>query len=386
MHDYSSLDGGAEAGTMTLRRVLLQRGIDARVFAARTGANDIADHLCFGTKGRFRTVLQTANPSAWIELRKVMASWRPDVVHVRMFLTQLSPLILPALRSVPSLYHAVWYRAICPLGTKVLPDGSECRSAPGTCCLKSGCLSPWDWSVLMLQMRMFERWRDVFDAVVANSEAVRRKLEEAGIGPAEVVRNGVPSGPEPAALSDQPTVVFAGRLVREKGAHVLLRAFAKANLGRLLIAGDGPEREALRRLAAELGIEDRVCIAGRLPQGDLEKRFLGAWAQVVPSLWAEPFGFVAPEAMMRGTAVIASHAGGLAEVVEHGRTGLLVASGDIEGLAGALTQILGDRDLAARMGAAGRERAILHYHESLWADRFVRIYERLIRSRQEHAE
>lgn len=386
MHDYCSLDGGAEAGTRTLQRGLTERGIEASVFAARTGPNDIADHLCYGTKGRFRTLLQTANPSAWIALRDVLHGWRPDVVHVRMFLTQLSPLILPLLKDIPALYHAVWYRAICPLGTKVLPDGSECQRPAGIACLNGGCLPIWDWSTLMLQMRMFSTWRGTFDTVVANSHAVKGKLEEAGIAPVEVVWNGVPTVSEPAPIGEMPLAVFAGRLVREKGVDVLLRAFSAVEAGQLVIAGDGPERQALLRLAGELGVKDRVSFEGHLTPEKLQNRFRGAWVQVVPSLWAEPFGIVAPEAMMRGAAVIASQVGGLPEVVEHGKTGLLVPPGNVDSLADALRHTLGNRNLCARMGAAGRERAMLHFSEARWVEQFVQIYERLIQQKRGRAK
>ncbi|MBC7925993.1 MAG: glycosyltransferase [Bryobacteraceae bacterium] len=88
VHDYCSREGGAEAGTASLRKGLLARGVETKVFAARTGTNDIADFLCFGTKSRFRTLVQTANVSAALSLRRVLREWKPNVVHVRMFLTQ----------------------------------------------------------------------------------------------------------------------------------------------------------------------------------------------------------------------------------------------------------------------------------------------------------
>jgi len=216
VHDYSSLDGGAEAGTCTLRRGLIQRGFDARIFAAETGRNDIADYLCYGTKGKFRTALQTANPSAVRVLRQVLRDFRPDVVHVRMFLSQLSPLILPLLRDIPAIYHAVWYRAACPKGTKLLPNGESCQHTPGLSCLRERCLPPWDWTALMAQMWMFERWRGAFDAVVANSRSVQGRLRKVGIS-TDVIWNGVPERGIHGDLSAEPVAGFAGRLVKENG-------------------------------------------------------------------------------------------------------------------------------------------------------------------------
>src|SRR5207237_1732610 len=142
-----------------------------------------------GTTSRLRTLLQSANPWAAMKLRRVLDVFQPDIVHVKMFLTQLSPLILPMLKNVRSIYHVVWYRPICPLGTKLLPDGNLCYSPPGTICYRTGCLPLRDWAPLMLQMKLWRRWRGVFDLVVANSEAVKRRLMAEGIEPVEVVLN-----------------------------------------------------------------------------------------------------------------------------------------------------------------------------------------------------
>jgi len=78
---------------------------------------------------------------------------------------------------------------------------------------------------------------------------------------------------------------------------------------RLLIVGDGPERTQLERLANDLGIEAAVDFSGHLDSMAMEDALASAWVQAVPSLWEEPFGLVAAESMMRGTAVVASDAG-----------------------------------------------------------------------------
>jgi len=91
----------------------------------------VADETCFGTVSPLRRGLQAFNPHALLRLRQVLKSFRPDVVFVKMFLSQLSPLILPLLRDVPSVLSVVNYNLICPLNTKTLPDGSPCRSPAG---------------------------------------------------------------------------------------------------------------------------------------------------------------------------------------------------------------------------------------------------------------
>jgi glycosyltransferase involved in cell wall biosynthesis len=377
--DYAPRFGGAEQLLFRFRDMLCQRGHDARVFTSTAGGPAGADYTCAGTLGPFRTLLQSANPDAALRLRRVLREFRPDVVTVKLFLTQLSPLILPVLRDVPSVYHAVWYRAVCPIGTKLLPDRTPCREPHGVACLRNGCVPARDWLPLAAQMALLRRWRPVFRRVVANSEATRAALESGGIAPIDVITNGVPVLAQRPRLAGPPVAAFAGRLVPEKGADVLVRAFARVHAAlphaRLLIAGDGPERGRLLRLIAELGLERSVALPGHLPRATLDQQLDAAWVQAVPSVWAEPFGFTTAEAMMRGTAVIATATGASPTMVEGERTGVLVPALDEERLAAALLRLLTDRDLAERMGAAGRKRALAEFSDERFTDRFLELLE-----------
>lgn len=370
---------------LALRDGLRQRGHDARLFASSAQAEQVAslaDYDCFGTTSSLRTLVQTANPWATQRLGQVLAEFQPHVVHVRIFLTQLSPLILPLLKPFTSLYHVAWYRSICPLGTKLLPTGQPCHHSAGAACLGQHCLPLHDWLPLMLQMKLWQHWREVFALVVANSEAVKHHLMAEGIAPVEVIGNGIPIRPPRLSLSVTPTIAFAGRLVWEKGVDVLLRAFAQVVASmpeaQLLIAGDGPEREPLISLIADLNLQQQVSLLGHLSRPEMEQRFAHAWVQVVPSRWAEPFGIVAAEAMMRGTAVIATRMGGLAEIVRDGETGLLIPPNDGEALATALLRILSDRQIAEQMGKIGHDTALTHFSETTFIDKFIHLYQVLL--------
>lgn len=380
-HDYAPSFGGAEIMNNVLVRGLRRRGHEVRVFtstAGLAGGADWPDYSCRGTTSRWRTLLQLANPWATARLRGALDDFVPDVVHVRMFLTQLSPLILPLLRNVPSLYHAVWYRAACPTGHKMLPSGETCTHPAGRACLSAGCVPLRDWVPHMAQRRLLLRWRHVFRATVANSPATAAVLARDGMADVTVIPDGVPRSAAPASFAPPPTAVYAGRLVREKGVDVLLRAFARVaaheKTAALDIVGDGPERVPLAALAVQLGLAASVRFHGQQSHGQCETIARAAWVQVVPSRWAEPFGLVAVEAMMRGAAVVASGSGGLADIVRHGVTGLLVPPGDVDALAGALRRVLCDRLLAAQWGEAGRVVAEAEYSETLFIDRVLDVY------------
>ncbi len=390
LNDYEILTGGAEILSFALRDELRKRGHDARLMTTTAGelkANDgkgvnKADYRCLGTTSRYRTLLQTANVWAYRALQQVLREFRPDLVHVRMFLTQLSPLILPLLKSVPSVYHVVWYRPICPIGTKILPNGNPCRVSPGIPCYRNRCLPLRDWMPLMVQMSLWRRWRGSFGRIIANSEATRAALVAEGIHPVEVIWNGVPVHGLKAALAEDPTVVYAGRLTREKGVDVLLRAFRavcdKIPNAKLMIAGSGQEQEALKALVQKLGLEEAVSMPGHLNPKELEERSCAAWVQVVPSRWAEPFGLVAAEAMMQGRAVVASAIGGLQEIIEDGLTGFLVPPDNVGALAEKLSVLLQNRELVNRMGKTARSVAESHFSLDRQVDEFLKVYEQLV--------
>jgi glycosyltransferase involved in cell wall biosynthesis len=382
--DYATPAGGAELMLLALRDALLTRGHDARFFASSArplGRPSQADYECWGIASRLRGLIQVANPSAVWHLSRVLREFQPELVHVRLLMSQISPAILPLLRGFPAIFHAAWYREICPSGIKTLPTGVPCGEPAGTACWNNACVPAYAWPSLLLQQRLWRHWHGVFGTIVANSHATRRLLEAQGIRCDEVIWNGVPERPPRPALAAPPTIAFAGRLVWEKGADVLVQAFAKVSVripeARLLLAGDGSERKSLEAQIDALHLRSRVTLLGHLSREEMERRFASAWVQVIPSRWEEPFGLVVAESMMRGTAVVASNRGGPAELVQHGRTGLLVPPQDPEALSAALLTLLESREYAELMGRNGRAFALRNLTEDLFVDRFESLYSRL---------
>lgn len=175
-----------------------------------------------------------------------------------------------------------------------------------------------------------------------------------------------------------PHMIFACRqLFPRKGIRFLIEAAAQLAPRfpdlKVVIAGDGFERPELIRLAETLGIADRVTFLGWVPNTDLPPYYRAAAVSVIPSL-EEGFGIPAAEAMGCQTPVVASDAGGLPEVVEHGVTGLIVPRGDATALAAAIGSLLADPLKRRQMGRAGRERALRLFDWDRTAEQLERIY------------
>ncbi len=155
------------------------------------------------------------------------------------------------------------------------------------------------------------------------------------------------------------TVLFAGRLSRQKNIPLLLEAMRllrqRGRTTRLRIAGEGEEERRLRQLARRLGLEARVSFAGRLEGEALAGEFRAASVLALPSE-RESFGLVLVEAMAHGLPVVATDIPGVRRVVDPGRTGLL-APPDPESFAGALERVLTDGELRKTIAGEGRKRA-----------------------------
>ena len=223
--------------------------------------------------------------------------------------------------------------------------------------------------------------------IVSVSELTRRGIEGAGLGPGRitVVPNGVDSSELESRVDPNPApdLVFVGRLIEEKGAHILIEAMTREPLGRLMagcvIVGQGPEEGRLRAMASRLGLTERVRFISRLEQAELNGLMASARVLVLPSS-REGFGMVVIEAMALGTPVVVttSPQSAAPDLVSHGTDGL-VAERTPEAVARAVETILTSPALRARMGEAARKKAALYDWNAI-TDRMEGVYVEAIRT------
>jgi glycosyltransferase involved in cell wall biosynthesis len=185
----------------------------------------------------------------------------------------------------------------------------------------------------------------------------------------------------PPLPEDARVLLAVGRLERQKGLDVALRALATVRrdhpAAHLVVLGEGSLREELTALAAELGLGGAVHLPGRV--GDV-----GAWLQradllVHPARW-EGFGLALLEAMLCARPVVATRVSSIPEIVVDGETGLLVAPDDAPALAEAVGALLSDAERARAMGAAGVARAQAEFSVAKMADRTLAVYREAIAS------
>jgi glycosyltransferase involved in cell wall biosynthesis len=283
------------------------------------------------------------HPETCGRMKDVLAEFRPDVVHTH----QVGPLLYcgRAARAlnVPVVVH-----------TEHIDNIAKTRSLWGRFRQAARL-----WLGMRHAARFFCVSPDIADQVRAWRCVPRRKVD--------VVLNGIDTrrfraSDDAAALRRElgipdgaPVVGTVGRLNEVKRQDLLLRAFARVRErspgAHLLLVGDGPMMGELRRLAAELGLEDVVHFAGFQSRPE---RFLHVMSVFALTSRLEGTPLAVLEAWAAGLPVIASRVGGLPQILEHGRSGLFFEPGDLDGLTAALGDLLADPDRARRLAAEGR--------------------------------
>jgi glycosyltransferase involved in cell wall biosynthesis len=200
---------------------------------------------------------------------------------------------------------------------------------------------------------------------------------------AETIVNGISPAPPPADRSalerewdlppNAPLVVVAGRLVPQKNHALALDAVARVPDAQLAVLGEGPLAGELERTSRELGVADRVVLAGLRTDA---RAVIGVADAVLITSHAEGLPLVALETLAAGTPLVATAVRGIRELVEHERSALLAAPGDAQALADALRRVLTEPGLRERLANGGRELAAGYTEEGM-VERYLALYARL---------
>jgi glycosyltransferase involved in cell wall biosynthesis len=300
-----------------------------------------------------------------------------------MFEKYLSPAIFRTLKRVATVSFVHYYKPICPTALKVLPNGAQCQMPEGLVCWRSGCVGFPEWLRDRPRYAMIRAGLAQSELVLACSGWMAEQLRINGVT-AEALPLPVPL-PAPGFVrcpSPQPLFLYCGRLETEKGIDLLLRAFGRVlrdrPTARLRILGDGPRRAALATLVADLKIAEAIQFDGRATFAEVEAALSSAWALLAPSIWPEPLGLTAIEAITRGVPAITSASGGFAETVEDKVSGYLVANGDERALADCLVSAV---DAGPRTVPESAIRSLRDRHDpTLHAARLSTIFERAAES------
>ncbi len=388
IHDNASTVGGAEQIVIRISNELLKRGHNAAA-AYMTGSLDevqgVANFPCYLLDSTGRTNPSSQEAKLW--MGKIIESEDPQVFLVHNIFD------FGFLRWLATRGRVVRYvhdeRVFCLDRSKLLPFAGApiCRVSMSRVCLL--CVIGHAYLRRNLSRKPSNIWRHSrllrerlrgltllakVDHIITDGTYLRDVLVQNGLPGQKITPVALPPADDAKPTGKCPSsvpsdaILFAGRLVVQKGCDFVIRALALLENGvNLVICGRGPERDRLETLAAELGVRNRVYFFDWLPHDELRKFLAHAKAVVVPSTWPEPLGMVGIEALAHAKPVVAFDVGGVSEWLLNGYNGFLVPRGDTFALARAIHMIITDPSLAAKLGNAGRRL----YEEKFSLDGFM---------------
>ena len=355
-HNFYQQPGG-EDQVFDAETTLLKRfGHEVHTFVRR---NDDVESM-----GKLRTLAATVwNRESYSAMREMVERTGASIVHFHNTLPLISPAAYQGAHDggaavVQTLHN---FRLICP-NALLYRDGAPCEKCVGKLvawpgvvhkCYRDSAMASAAVAAMNSVHAAIGTWTNRVDAYVAISPSARKKLIEGGLPAEQILLKPNFVDPDPGrGSSNGGYASFVGRLSQEKGLETLINAWDQlGGMVPLKIVGDGP-LAPLVKAAAER--HPNIEWLGRRGLDEVYNIIGNASVHIFPSRCYETFGRVAVEAFAKGVPVIASRHGSMADLVDHGRTGLLFEPGNGAELAQHVTELLGDEPKRRAMCDAGR--------------------------------
>jgi glycosyltransferase involved in cell wall biosynthesis len=399
--------GGDATYTLSLARLLQERGHQVICFGLDAPENDpdvnapvLLEPIDFpgllergGLAAAVKVLRRTIySREAAARMDELLDGERPDIVHLQNIHHHLSPSVIAAAarRAVPVVWTLHDFSVICPNGN-LFARGRVCeecrpvrfhRMVVNRCkraSLPASAVAALE-SAVHRAMRLF----DSVDLFIAPSRFLADKLREFDFYPGRVVHldhfiepadtgsgHGARAGTAPARGPG--CLVYAGRLVPDKGIATLLQAASRWGRIPLKVAGDGEMRQAVVEAAARNPLVEYL---GHVDGADLRGLLASSLAAVVPSVCYENQPYAVLEAWREGRPVIGAGHGGLADLLGDGERGLTFLPGDADDLARATMRLAAEPSTADRMGAAGRLLIETRFSPQAHYERLMALYDR----------
>jgi len=350
VNKFYYLRGGSERYMFELSDLLRDKGHEVIHLSMKDKNNlpsdnsqyfiDNLDYERFNWKAFFRYFY---NPQAVRNIKKIIKDEKPDLVHIHNIAHQLTPAIIKTIKSfgIPVIQTLHDYKIICP-NSKLFTNNQNCQKCQGGKyynCFLNSCMHN---SRAKSLMGMFEAYYygkinkvyDLVDVFLAPSEFIKNKHIELGIAEEriEVLNNFIDTDKfVNESTENEDYYLYFGRLSYEKGVLIAIEAILKTKNQKLKIMGDGPDMENFKRYVQKASTS-RIEFLGNKKGDELATIVKKAKAVIVPSLWYENMPYSILEALSYSKTVIASRIGGMPEMIEDGKSGLLFETGNIKKL------------------------------------------------------
>jgi len=388
-------NGGSETVMFQERDFLLRRGhevVDFSMLDARNLPSAYEMHFIGsrsyngGGAGKLAKVADALSlihsPEAVRNISRLIKETKPDLVHCHNIYHQLTPSIIGAAKKqgVPVVLTLHDYKPVCPSYNRLSDNKpcSDCLDGDFSHVLRNRCADgSLGKSALLYAEAVVQRFMGSYenvDTFIAPcrfmQESIAHRVSEERI---KLLYNGIDTEEVCGSGADDGYVLFLGRLVREKGVETLLKAHSKSAMGwRLVVAGTGPLGDVLRAQY------NSSIFVGYLAGDALKEMIDRAAVVVVPSDWYENCPMSVLEAMAYGKPVVGSRMGGIPELVEHNKTGMLFDAGNSDELALTLDKLMASPTLRKQMGEEARKRVVAEFSLSRHNAGLLEIYQSVL--------
>lgn len=396
-HKYFYLRAGAERYMLSLMREQERLGHTVAPFSMHYPKNDASPWSSYwakeietesGTGKGFGAIRQTLkaswNRDAYKKMKAMIRVFKPDVVHVHNIYTHLSPSILDACKEegVPvvmtvhdyalvSANHALWNGDV-PMDLNQLGLFATAR----TRYIKGSYLGTFVLDAIQKLHNKTGMYEKFISRFLVSTKFMQRVLLKAGYRSEKIFVEGLMTENARVQKSArQDYVLFVGALEKYKGVQTLVEAMKMFPKFRLKIAGSGSCEHELKEQAKN---NKNIEFLGFVKGDQLTKLMASARVSVVPSIWFEPYGLVAVEAMRLGTPVIVSNRGGLPELVEDGVSGRVFKAGNVRDLVETLREFIHSPAYARKIGEEAKKRAILIADPQKHVEKILEQYQEVI--------
>lgn len=321
-------------------------------------------------------------------MEQALDDFKPDIVHLNNFQRQLSASIIkPCIdRKIPIVFTAHDVQAICPAITMMDNDRNLCElcmHGKYLNCIKKSCNKGSKLKSVLGALegyyyRIHKIYTEKINYIITPSEFYRAKFIEDGVNENKIqaIHNFIEMKDYDVEVEDDGYALYFGRLSKEKGILNLINAFKNCNDGKLYIAGEGPEREAIEQIIKENHLGKRIKLLGFLNKKQMIDVIRKCKFVVVPSVCSENCPYSILETLAIGKPVIGSNMGGIPELVNDNENGFIYDN--IEELTNNMNVLFKKKQLVDSFGRASKKIASNKYDSESYYTKIINIYKRVV--------
>lgn len=393
VNKFHYLKGGSEKYYFELGELLKEHGHQVAWFSMKDEKNIITGDKEFfvepidlnnGSKLKALDVIYSkANKK---KMKEALETFKPDIVHINNFQRQLSVSIIEPIKkkNIPIIFTAHDVQAVCPAITMLDNQNKICEDCMGgkyINCIKKKCnkgsvLKSMIGAIEGKYYRNKKIYTEKIDKIITPTNFYKQKLIEDGIDENKILamHNFIKIEEYEMNTTDEGYALYIGRLSKEKGILNLIKAFKNIEQGRLLIAGEGPEKEYIEKYIKENKQQDKIQLLGFLNKEQVKENISKCSFVVIPSIWYENCPYSALETQAIGKPIIGTKIGGIPELVTDNEDGLLYDYNDVKELEEKIKLLFENTSLREEMSTKARKNARDKYSRENYYNSIMTIY------------